>query len=35
MNNQPFDSSERRKFISALTSDGRLLFATRIMRLFA
>src|SRR5512137_138527 len=35
MNSRPLDAPDRRRFLTTLTSDGRLLFATRIARLFA
>jgi len=35
MNSRPLDAPHRRMFLSTLTSDGRLLFVTRIARLFA
>ena len=35
MNSRPLNAPDRRQFLTTLTSDGRLLFATRIARLFA
>src|SRR5512136_2313678 len=35
MSSHPLDAPDRRIFLSTLTADGRLLFATRIARLFA
>src|SRR5512136_3135648 len=35
MSSHPLDAPDRRIFLTTLTSDGRLLFATRIARLFA